>query len=264
MAVLSRGARIDGGKEGTLIVLANGPSLNTTIEENKDILLAHDALSVNFAPLSDVFFEICPKYHVLADPLFFRECESENVRKLYERLRSVDWPMTLFVPVKCAKTVSRLLEGNSFITVNTFNFVGVEGYAWLERVAYNRRRGMPRPRNVLVPALMCGMWLGYKKIYIVGADHSWMQTISVDDANNVISVQPHFYKDDKGEQQRVDTAYRNYRLHDIVESFAIAFRSYHNVQRYAVSRGVEITNSTPCSFIDAFPRAPLSSIEQVD
>lgn len=258
VALTSRGCDIRNvNPSGPLIIMANGPSLNTTIAESLDTLKHNDTMSVNFAPLSECFFEIEPKYHVLADPLFFTTPQPDNIRALYEALSKVSWPMTLLVPAIFAKEIPRMVLKKRNITVRKFNFVGAESFGVIEKWLYNLRLAMPRPRNVLVPALMCGIWLGYKGIFITGADHSWMQTISVDDDNHVISVQPHFYKEKADEQKRVDNTYRNYRLHQIVESFAIAFRSYHTLQRYAKSRGIHIYNSTPDSFIDAFPRRRL-------
>lgn len=237
-----------------LIIMANGPSLNTTLAESLTFLEENDTMSVNFMPLTDTFFEIKPKYHVLADPLFFAKDEQPKVAEMFRRLKSVNWKMTLLVPVRNIKKVKKLFEENTVIGVEGFNFVGAGGFAFFERVAYDMKLAMPRPRNVLMPSLMCGIWLGYRYIYIVGADHSWMQTLSVDSENNIISVQPHFYKDDENEQRRVDTTYLNYRLHEIVESFAIAFKSYHTLQRYVLSKGVKVYNATPGSFIDAFER----------
>lgn len=256
-AVLARRTRF--GKTGqgrSIIVMANGPSLAATIAGSMPVLQSNDTLSVNFAPIAPEFAQIRPKYHVLADPLFFGDESPENVKKLYEQLNKADWEMTLFVPVKFVKKV-RSLVSNPFITVKGFNNIGAEGFKWLERLLYRRRLAMPRPRNVLMPAIMCAIWSGYDTIYVTGADHSWMQTISVDADNNVISVQPHFYKDGEKEQKRVDTMYRNFRLHQIVESFAIAFKSYHTLQDFAAKSNIKIYNSTPGSFIDAFPRKDL-------
>ena len=112
-------------------------------------------------------------------------------------------------------------------------------------------------QELLRSALLQAM--GYTDITVYGADHSWMKTLSVDDNNNVVSVQPHFYKDNAAELKRVDTTYRGLRLHNVVESFAIAFRSYHTLARFAAGHGIKIYNSTPGSFIDAFERRPLPS-----
>lgn len=104
---------------------------------------------------------------------------------------------------------------------------------------------------------MVAIKLGYNNIYITGADHSWTRTLSVDDNNRVVSVQPHFYKDNSQEKERVTAVYNNIKLHDIINSFYIAFRAYHYIREYASSHNINIYNSTPDSFIDAFHRAPL-------
>ena len=201
---------------------------------------------------------IKPDYYVLADPHFFNGLKNDNVHSLWHELASVDWPMTICVPRKQLSYTKGLLgERNKNIGLATFNFVGVEGYPALENWAYRTGRAMPRPRNVLIPAVMCGIAAGYKDIYVVGADHSWLETIRVNDENHVVSVQPHFYADSKAELKRSETEYKGYRLHQILESFYIAFRSYHLLQRFANKNGIRIYNATPNSFIDAFPRRNL-------
>ena len=99
--------------------------------------------------------------------------------------------------------------------------------------------------------------MGFGNIYITGADHSWTKTLSVNERNEVVSIQPHFYKEDENEEKRVRVDYLKYPLHQIVYSFYVAFKSYHSVQRYALHKGVDIYNATPESFIDAFPRRNL-------
>ncbi len=100
-------------------------------------------------------------------------------------------------------------------------------------------------------------WMGYDTVYVAGADHSWMRTLAVDDNNEVVAIQEHFYKESGQEQQRVSHEYKGYRLHQIVESMAIAFRSYHRIENYARVKGVAIYNVTPVSYIDAFERCRL-------
>ena len=85
-----------------------------------------------------------------------------------------------------------------------------------------------------------------------------MRTIEVNDRNEVVSVQPHFYKEDEKEEKRIRTDYLRYPLHEIVHSFYVAFKSYHDIRRYADRHGVEVFNSTPGSYIDAFPRRQLT------
>lgn len=240
-----------------IIILANGPSLNQTIAEHADRLAATPTLAVNFMANAPQFQQLKPRYYVLADPHFFVGLEHDNVKSLWANIAAVNWPLTLFVPRTRLK-IARKLLANSQVHVATYNFVGIEGFAWLESLAFKHGWAMPRPRNVLIPALMAAISAGYTRIYITGADHSWMETIRVTDDNRVVSIQPHFYTDSKAEQMRSATEYRGYRLHQIIDSFRIAFESYHHLQRYAASHKITILNATPNSYIDAFPRSPLS------
>lgn len=241
-----------------LVIMGNGPSLRNVLDTRPAILSQAALMSVNFAALAPEFFELKPQYYVMADGVFFsNDPNNANLVKLHTALASVDWPMTIIVPRNFRKSLPKSITANANLTVRTINAVGVEGFGWFERSFYSSRLAMPRPRNVLIVSLMAGIWLGYKKIYITGADHSWMQTIAVDEQNRVISVQPHFYKDSASEQRRVNSVYEGYHLHDIIMSFYVAFRSYHRIQTWASRRGVTILNATPDSFIDAFPRQPL-------
>lgn len=256
IAILSRPCtslrgRADGSR---LIIMANGPSLADTIATKSDVLKSYPSMAVNFAAIAPEFRELKPRYYVLADPHFFSDKEDINLKKLRKSLAAVDWKMTLLVPVGW-KNKARKMYGN--LDLATFNAVGIEGFSAVCHAAFRTGTAMPRPRNVLIPSIMLGIALGYKEIIITGADHSWMKTLSVTDNNEVVSIQPHFYADGNEEQNRVRHEYRNYRLHQIVESFAIAFRSYHQIADYAASRGVRIVNATPGSFIDAFPRGTL-------
>lgn len=245
------------GSGGRIVIMANGPSLARTIAEERPLLASAPLMAVNFAAIAPEFAQLKPRYYVLADPHFFSDSDDANLASLRERLAAVDWPMTLLVPVRYRHRARILYAKN---TLATFNAVGMEGFRPLAHALYRAGAGMPRPRNVLIPSIMLAIALGYDEIVITGADHSWMQTLSVTDDNEVVSVQPHFYVDGEEEKKRVRHEYRNYRLHQIVGSFAVAFKSYHDIAAYARRRGVRIINATPGSFIDAFERRTASEL----
>ena len=241
-----------------IVVLGNGPSLNDTIAHHADFLACRRKIAVNFAANTPVFRELRPDYYVLADPHFFSDSDP-NVDKLWNAFNAIDWPMTLFVPAT-TRTNSRIRNikaANSMVAVAYYNMTPIEGFKWFRHAVYRAGLGMPRPRNVLIPSLMLAIASGFKSIYVAGADHSWMQTLSVDDENRVISIQPHFYKEAETERKRIDTEYMRYPLHQIVYSFYVAFKAYHTIREYADSVQARIWNITPKSFIDAFPRKKL-------
>lgn len=238
-----------------LVIMGNGPSLADVIEHRESLLAGRDTMAVNFAANTPQFFDIKPEYYTLADPHFFDSAADPNVASLMDNLKRVDWPMKLFVPCSPSR-VARLFD-NPHIDIVRFNAVGVEGWRWLTRLAFGHKLGMPRPRNVLIPSIMIGVWLGYREIFLVGADHSWTRSLWVDEDNRVITNLPHYYAENDHERSRVKALYADIPLHSLFHSYYIAFKAYHEIESWARERGIHIYNSTPMSFIDAFSRRSL-------
>jgi hypothetical protein len=128
---------------------------------------------------------------------------------------------------------------------------------------------MPRPHNVLIPSLILSINMKFSNIYVCGADHSWLKEIYVDNENEVLLSQKHFY--DKQAQKQSD--YRDMavpqpmyhggsnnkrKLHEVLEKFYYTFRSYWKIKSLAESQAVKIYNITPISYIDAFDRLDIS------
>ncbi len=238
-----------------MLILANGPSLAATLAEDSAVLAKYDKMAVNFAANTPQFALVKPQYYILADPHFFDNTSDINVARLLENISNVDWPMTLFIPFAAIRKCP--LQSTDRLKIEGYNALGVEGFDWFVNWAYSSRLAMPRPRNVLIPAIMTSIGLGYKTIYLAGADHSWTSTLTVDETNAVLPSQPHFYDEDPAEKERIRSVYREIPLHSVLYSFYLAFKSYFIIERYALSRGIEIFNATPGSFIDAFRRKSL-------
>lgn len=249
-----------------IVILGNGPSLARTIADHSRWLHSMPMLAVNFAANTDEWRQLRPEFYVLVDPHFFDGAASDpNVERLWRNLASAGWSLILYVPADRAADARRLTQGAD-ITIKTLNLTPVEGSKAICHAAFRMGLGMPRPRNVLIPSIMAAMREGFDTIYLAGADHSWTRTLSVDDENRVCTVQPHFYTDNDDERRRVATTYSDIRLHQMLESLTIAFRSYFSIADYARSCGCSIYNITPGSFIDAFPRMapPEAPLPQTD
>lgn len=246
-------------RDDTIIIMGNGPSLRTAMEEHRDVLMAHPRLAVNLSALTPDFLELRPQYYILADIAFFLKDKTGKVPQLWEALRAVTWDMTLFLPTS-ARKMEEVKQLPANVTVKYYNLTPAEGFRSLMYPIYKSGMAMPRPRNVLIPSIMSAMREGFKRIVLIGADHNWSKTLWVTDRNRVVSVQPHFYKDDDAELRRAEEIFKNVHIHEVYENYAIAFRSYFEVKWYAEREGVEILNATPGSFIDAFPRISLAEI----
>ena len=246
---------------GTVIVMGNGPSLRDVMSEQRELLMQFPRMAVNFAANAPEFFELKPQHYILADPHFFETADSDpNVRSLWENIAKADWEITLHIPAQMKKLGERFMD-KGHLRIEYFNMTPAEGFDSLCHLLFRNGLAMPRPRNVLIPAIMQAMAIGYEEIYIVGADHTWPHTLYVDDRNRVVTVQPHFYKDNEEELDRVAEAYRGVHIHDVLQSMVIAFRSYHQIRKYADKTGVKIFNATKGSLIDAFMRKPLPDLK---
>lgn len=253
------GMRGEAAEPETIIIMGNGPSLREAMERDMDILMAFPRLAVNLSALTPDFSRLRPQYYILADIAFFLKEKTGKVPALWEALAGVEWEMTLFLPTRARRMPEvRRLPPN--ITVKYYNLTPAEGFNFITHALYDLGLAMPRPRNVLIPSIMCAVREGFTRIVLIGADHNWSRTLWVTDRNCVVSVQPHFYKDDSEELHRAEEIFKNVRLHEVYENYAIAFRSYFNVKGYTDRRGVEILNATPGSFIDAFPRLSLEEL----
>ncbi len=233
-----------------LVVLGNGPSLRSLLSEHASFLNGKDLLMVNFSAVSEDFTLFRPKYYLLMDPAFFED-EATRRELFVPMIAKTDWEMHLFVPVSARKEAEwqEMVSESPYIRVHWFNATPVEGIDAFRHSCYRKGAGMPRPRNVLVACLMVALQLPYQRIYLAGADHSWMKEIWVDDNNVVNEDRAHFYDEDS--TRRVVSPHR---LHELLDSMAVAFRSYHEVEDYSKAIGKKIINITRGSYIDAFER----------
>ena len=176
-----------------LLILANGPSLNETVKEHSDFVKSKTLMAVNFAVTSPMFEQLQPELYLIADPLFW--IVPEKREQLFGGLaQKTTWPMTFFVPARALKDKSwrPLLLQNKNIKICIYNTTPVEGYSSFCNCIFQSGLGMPRPHNVLIPAISIGLRMPFKKIYLAGADHSWLPEIRVTDDNIVLMNQKHF------------------------------------------------------------------------
>lgn len=230
---------------GSLTILANGPSLKDEIDK---LDLTSCELSVlNDFYKSPKFRMLRPKYYVLADPLYVSDKESIN-----GITQNLDWEMVLFVPFSFLKKAGPLRDLScENVRVIPYNSNTYQGFECLRNFFYKKGLAMPRAQNVLVASIFTGINMGYKEINIYGADHSWTQTLGVNEMNQVCAIDSHFYDKEKVKY----LPYNCMKMHELLRAFAFMFESYHYLRNYADSIGCRIINCTKGSFIDAFERA---------
>jgi hypothetical protein len=257
-------------KNKTCLILGNGPSLFSSIEMYKRIGSPYDLFCVNNFACTPLFEDLKPEYYVLQAPQFFKDDSQlsnyyiEQRQKLFSHIQmKTNWVLFLVVPVSAKKSdaFNALVDSNSNLKPLFFNDTAIEGFSFLTTFAFNHSLGMPRPHNVLIPAIMNAIRIGFTNIYIIGADHSWLGEISVNENNEALVHQKHFYDEETSKPEKMeDYIYRPRRLHEILNKFYLTFLGYWEIKSYAAKKDIRIINASETSMIDAFERGSLDSL----
>ena len=256
------GPKILSGHQNCLI-MGNGPSLNKSLTEYENQLKDYTLICVNHFAESQVYKKLKPEIYVLNAPeMWMNDVETfyyEKGEKLFDAIsKHTDWEMDLFIPYS-ARRYNRwqeALKNNKKIKIHYFNNTPVEGYKWFRYFCYNNYMGMPRPHNVLIPSIMISLYLKFKKVYLLGTDHSWTKDLWVSEENEVLLNQKHFYDENTSRARPMDNLVKGSRkLYEVLQKFVYAFYGYFELEAYSKTRGQDIVNCTEGSFIDAFKRS---------
>lgn len=244
------------------IILGNGPSLSSSLQVNAENLNEFDLIAVNFMGSTHVYEAYKPSVYILCDPAFWSETANESLRKkvsdLIERIQRVTtWSIELYFPLQARKNheLIKKLQINPHIQTRYFNTTPVEGWRWFCNRIYNKQWGMPRPRNVIIAALMLAIYSQYQKIFLFGAENDWLRTLRIDNDNLLTNEFRHFYTQTPAATSTPSRKIKkNEYLHEVLSSLYIVFRNYVIIEQYAHKKGIKIYNCTPESYIDAFER----------
>lgn len=265
-------------KNREVLILGNGPSLASFLKKSFNQTSSKDLLCVNYFGRTAEFTKLKPAIYVICSPEYFIEDEKKEFA--IERQRTLDaiaenttWDLIFCVPSIAKKNIfwAKKFKNHPHIKIFYMATTPIKGFRIFENWAFSQNMGMPRPHNVLIPAILLAINLRYNKIEIAGADHSWLSEIIVNKENEVLLSQKHFYDKEAAKQKHYrdmsvpQSMYKGSstdarKLHEVLEKFYYTFRSYWTLSSYAEYRRVEIVNITPDSYIDAFKKRTLDDL----
>ena len=237
-----------------LCVLGNGPTF-TLVEENFEKLKEFDFCAVNLSVNTDIFFRIKPKMYVIVDMIFWQQPKKEGIKECWENIQKIDWEITICIPYNFPVSMKRTFEKNPFVKVRRYS-----NNVWRPELSLANKLKMwffkrgwisPNGTNVSIGAIYASILNGYKEINLLGLEHSWMKDIKVNENNEVVLVNRHYYGD-------VEHVWRDYegnpiKLVDFLASQLETFTSHMDLRAFANYMGdVKIINRTEGSFIDAY------------
>jgi len=251
-----------------IFILGNGPSFKTLSDTALKKLQTKTLLCVNNFPSTRYFESLKPNFFLVVSPGFWIEAEDYNVslrKSIIENvIKKTSWPMTVILPYasKSNKTFIKAFSENQNINIHFINTTPIEGNQAFSIFLMNKRLGSPRPHNVLIPSILSAIQVGFKFIYLIGADHSWLKDLSVNQENQVLLNQKHFYDEESAtaRQMHKNHGKGNRKLHEVLEKFYFSFKSYHLLREFANQKNIKVINLTKDSFIDAFEKKNISEI----
>ncbi len=251
-----------------IVLLGNGPSFKNTVDENRDYFINNKLICLNHFANTDYYTLLKPKYYfVIAHDLFLddtiEEYKNASIKLFNAIAEKTSWELKFFITheAKSEKRWQDILRKNKNIEIIFMNITPVEGFKFMRNYWYDKGMGMARPHNVMIPSMFFAICKGVKEVILVGAEHSWLHELHVDDDNNTLFFNKHFYNE-VGKAKKCNYKGTSYmKLHEVIRSFSYAFEGYHIIEEYAKNKGVKIINCTPNSFIDAFEKKKISDLK---
>ena len=120
---------------------------------------------------------------------------------------------------------------------------------------YKKYLGMPVIQNVLVGCVYLALNIGFKKIYLLGADHSWHEHIVVDD-NNVLCIQDSYNSFAAGPKlsPMLHPDGKSFKVDELFLALSKMFKAHVILEGYSKTLGAKIYNVSSKSYIDAYER----------
>jgi hypothetical protein len=240
------------------VILGNGPSLNDSMRDHADFIAKSEVFCVNLFATSEYYIKLKPNNYLLLDEAFLDPNHPRACLAIKHLVADTAWPVNLFAPFKFQKSeyFRNCLSKNPNLKPIYFNYVIFEGFDWLRFMIYKYNLGMPQCQNVLVALLLQCINLGYKNIYLLGADHTWHETLRLDENNKLYLNDTHFYgarSIDVSERVLENNSYMALQFLSLHK----AFKGYEVIARYAKYCGAKVYNASKRSYIDVFEKIKL-------
>lgn len=227
-------------KDRPLSILLNGPSLNDSLKylerEKTDVCM------VNHAITKELYVQMKPEYVCLADPNFFI-MNRKMIYDFYKRIDEINPEQIIFYPSyaklesikKGRKQFKRVYRPEVPFDPDRYSVKLLE-----------KNLMAPSFINVGIMAIYVGIQLGYKKIFLHGADINDFKNFVVNKNLKVEMIDSHFYGDVKvGVEGNMDM---------LVRCLQREFSQFYILSRYAKAEHVKIINMSNESMLDCFER----------
>lgn len=225
-------------------ILGNGPSLNK--HDLKPLKNEH-VFTVNGMTISKEFDLIQPEFHIMVDSTRLDEKNEIFLQNMKDLANKKNPPIGIFPVIfkdyfkkydfdKKLKIIY-VYPRKKTRKINNIDFTKI----------------IPSYQNVVNIALYIAIYLGFRKIYLVGCDMTGF--VNVYDENENIDFGGHFYeKDNKREVKYMTELHRQRTNEFMLKAYGYVFELFRLTQEYALKNDIKIYNATKGGTLDVFPR----------
>ncbi len=228
-------------------IIATGPSIKT---QDLSCLSGETCIAVSNFFVHPDYVRIKPRYHCLAP---FHEPITEDAWQQWLDDLDAKTPGTALL--LGLADYERNRRGGRFADRELW-YVRFGGtLAGISTHGVDLTQSIPGPQSVSTMALMAAVYMGFKKIYLLGCDHDWILHIN---------VSSHFYDEKQhalnraGFREFTEWDEPDFAMH--CRRYVALWDEYKAVRAAARLSGAEIYNATPGGLLDVFPRARLETV----
>ena len=210
----------------TVCVIGNGPSVSNSqdfIEGFEHVIVMNDFYRGSFAN------KIKPVAYCVGEPTSSEAwSDPAKIESKYEA--DSYWIDISNAKVHEEKTRKKFHYVNGLVPPNSMGYIGA-----LEKSSLGHQ-------TTAILAIQVAIYLGFKKITLIGFEHSWLATPSKLD---------HFYSNEKDEDDIID----RFTYDELMNKCLLMWSQYKTIRKFANKNGILIENATPNSFLDVFPKS---------
>ena len=217
-------------KKHECFIIGNGPSLKFI---DLSLIKDYDTFTTNFFHKSENNF--VSTYHVMVDGGFYNQ-HFDYTLNAYKDITNKTNTKFIF------KTYAYDKLKNENVNLDNAYFIHTKLMQYNKFLKLDMCEDMTACVNVVLAAIQCAIYMGYKKIYLIGCDF-----------NQYASMKPtHFYAKEAKE--------RTVPMGVDLRWSSMAHFHHYALSNYARENDIEILNATEGSLIDAYERVKFDDI----
>jgi len=271
------------------VILGNGPSLKESFEKDMRFIKTKKIFCVNRFAESEYYAKLKPSFYLIADSNYWAkeiqaicsDIKKNNISKYDKKtiiycqtlmeinentskniISKTQWKLNLCVPLhsKPSRIFDQFVKENKNINLIYYSAIPIDfNITFLRHLCYKFNLGMPTPQTVVIPAIFLALKSNFKKIFLMGVDHSWHEDLVLDENNILCTKDKHFYDTNIEEQKKIPLVsdMKTGRTTTMAEQFYalyLAFRSHVLLEEYSKAVGSKIFNFSKHSWVDAYEK----------